>query len=86
MKNLFTVFVLNALVISAQAATKAEVDSLLERLANGGLDANILLYSDADRRVAFAHTDAWMPTRPLVPSPPPYALPTERDDSLLELA
>ena len=85
MKNLFTVFVLNALVISAQAATKAEVDSLLERLANGGLDANILLYSDADRRVAFAHTDAWMPTRPRVPSQTPYALTTERDDSLLEL-
>ena len=36
----------------------------------------------ADRRVAFAHINAWMPTRPLFPSENPYALTTEIDGDL----
>jgi len=64
------------------AATKQEVESLLERLKSGELDANVLLYPTTDRRVAFAHTNAWMPTRPLFPSENPYALTTKIDRAL----
>ena len=70
------------LSFSAQAATKAQIEAFVDRLKSGDLDANVLLYPNADRRVAFAHTNAWMPTRPLYPSASPYALETEIDDSL----
>ena len=87
MRLLFTALTLGAITLStialpASAATKQEVEKLLERLKSGDLDANVLLYPTADRRVAFAHTNAWMPTRPLFPSENPYALTTQIDSDL----
>ena len=70
------------LSFSAQAATKAQIEAFVDRLKSGDLDANVLLYPNADRRVAFAHTNAWMPTRALYPSASPYALETKIDDNL----
>ena len=82
MRSLFTaltlsVITLSAIALPASAATKQEVEGFLERLKSGDLDANVLLYPIADRRVAFAHINAWMPTRPLFPSENPYALEKE---------
>ena len=77
-----SVMTLSALALPASAATKQEVEGLLERLKSGDLDANVLLYPTADRRIAFAHTNAWMPTRPLFPSETPYALATEIDNDI----
>ena len=77
-----TVLTTSALSFSAQAATKAQIEAFVDRLKSGDLDANVLLYPNADRRVAFAHTNAWMPTRPLYPSTSPYARKTKIDDSL----
>ena len=90
MRSLFTALTLGAITLSAvalpaSAATKQEVEGLLERLKSGDLDANVLLYPTADRRVAFAHTNAWMPTRPLFPSENPHALTTEIDLSLIHI-
>ena len=87
MRSFFTALTLGAITLSAvalpaSAATKQEVEGLLERLKSGDLDANVLLYPTADRRVAFAHTNAWMPTRPLFPSENPHALTTEIDGDL----
>lgn len=81
MRSLFTALTLSVITLSvialpASAATKQEVEGFLERLKSGDLDANVLLYPIADRRVAFAHINAWMPTRPLFPSENPYALAT----------
>ena len=77
-----SVIVLGAVALPASAATKQEVEGLLQRLQSGDLDANVLLYHTADRRVAFAHTNAWMPTRPLFPSENPCALTTRIDSDL----
>lgn len=82
MKALYTFLVLTIFTVSAQAATQKEVATFIERLKAGDLDANVLLYPTADRRVAFAHINAWMPTRPLFPSENPYALTTEIDGDL----
>ena len=82
MRSLFTALTLSALTLSACATTKQEIKSLVERLKTGELGANALLYSTADRRVAFAHINAWMPTRPLFPSDNPYELTTEIDHGL----
>ena len=76
----------SAIALPASAATKQEVEGFLERLKSGDLDANVLLYPIADRRVAFAHINAWMPTRPLFPSENPYALATEIDRNLERLS
>lgn len=81
MRSLFTALTLGAIALSAialpaSAATKLEVEGFVDRLKNGDLDENVLLYPTADRRVAFAHINAWMPTRPLFPSENPYALTT----------
>ena len=91
MRSLFTALTLGAITLTAaalpaSAATKQEVQGLLERLKSGDLDANVLLYPTADRRVAFAHTNAWMPTRPLFPSENPYALTTEMDGDLANVS
>jgi len=82
MRALYTFLVLTVFTVSAQAATQKEVATFIERLRAGDLDANVLLYPTADRRVAFAHINAWMPTRPLFPSENPYALTTEIDGDL----
>lgn len=79
---LMTALTTSTLSFSAQAATKAQIEAFVDRLKSGDLDANVLLYPNADRRVAFAHTNAWMPTRALYPSASPYALETEIDDNL----
>ena len=79
---LITALTTSAFSLPAQAATKAQIEAFVDRLKSGDLDANVLLYPNADRRVAFAHTNAWMPTRPLYPSASPYALETKIDDSL----
>ena len=87
MRSLFTALTLSVITLSAtalpaSAATKQDVEGFLERLKSGDLDENVLLYPTADRRVAFAHINAWMPTRPLFPSENPYALTTEIDRDL----
>ncbi|MGB1335314.1 MAG: serine hydrolase, partial [Luminiphilus sp.] len=87
MRSLFTaltlsVITLSAIALPASAATKQEVEGFVDRLKSGDLDENVLLYATADRRVAFAHINAWMPTRPLFPSENPYALTTEIDRDL----
>ena len=87
MRSLFTALTLGAIALSAialpaSAATKLEVEGFVDRLKNGDLDENVLLYPTADRRVAFAHINAWMPTRPLFPSENPYALTIEIDGDL----
>ena len=79
---LITALTTSTLSLPVQAATKAQIEAFVNRLKSGDLDANVLLYPNADRRVAFAHTNAWMPTRPLYPSASPYALETKIDDSL----
>ena len=79
---LMTALATITLSFSAQAATKAQIEAFVDRLKSGDLDANVLLYPNADRRVAFAHTNAWMPTRALYPSASPYALETKIDDNL----
>ena len=91
MRSLFTALTLSVITLSvialpASAATKQEVEGFLDRLKSGDLDANVLLYPIADRRVAFAHINAWMPTRPLFPSENPYALATEIDRNLERLS
>ncbi len=73
---------LSLVALTANAATQQEVSDFLERLQKGDLDANVLLYPTADRRIAFAHINAWMPTRPLFPAETPYALSTEIDVDL----
>lgn len=82
---LLTALATTAFSLSAHAATQAQIDAFVDRLKSGDLDANVLLYPNADRRVAFAHTNAWMPTRPLYPSAAPYALETKIDDDLLSV-
>ena len=87
MRSLFTALTLSVITLSAtalpaSAATKQDVEGFLERLKSGDLDENVLLYPTADRRVAFAHINAWMPTRPLFPAETPYALTTEIDRDL----
>jgi len=57
MRSLFTALTLGAITLAAaalpaSAATKQEVEGLLDRLKSGDLDANVLLYPTADRRVA----------------------------------
>ena len=79
---LITALTTSAFSLPAQAATQAQIEAFVDRLKSGDLDANVLLYPNTDRRVAFAHTNAWMPTRPLHPAATPYALETEIDDSL----
>ena len=79
---LITALTTSTLSLPVQAATKAQIEAFVNRLKSGDLDANVLLYPNADRRVAFAHTNAWMPTRPLYPSASPYTLETDIDDSL----
>jgi len=73
---------LSLVALTANAATQQEISDFLERLQKGDLDANVLLYPTADRRIAFAHINAWMPTRPLFPAETPYALSTEIDVDL----
>ena len=79
MRSLVTALTLSAITLTAitlpaSAATKQEVESFVDRLKNGDLDENVLLYPTSDRRIAFAHINAWMPTRPLFPSENPYSL------------
>ena len=66
MKALYTFLVLTIFTVSAQAATQKEVAGFIERLKAGDLDTNVLLYPTSDRRIAFAHVNAWLPTRPLL--------------------
>ena len=73
---------LSLVALTANAATQQEVSDFLERLQKGDLDANVLLYPTADRRIAFAHINAWMPTRPFFPAETPYSLSTEIDVDL----
>lgn len=82
MRSLIVALTLSVFTLSVQAAPQAEIEAFVDRLKSGDLDANVLLYPSADRRVAFAHTDVWMPTRPLFPSATPYALETNIDESL----
>jgi CubicO group peptidase (beta-lactamase class C family) len=86
MKALYTFLVLMVFTMSAQAATQKEVAAFIERLRMGDLDANVLLYPTSDRRVAFAHINAWMPTRPLFAAESPYPLSTEIDRSLADVS
>jgi hypothetical protein len=86
MKALYTFLVLMVFTMSAQAATQKEVAAFIERLRMGDLDANVLLYPTSDRRVAFAHINAWMPTRPLFAAQSPYPLSTEIDRSLADVS
>jgi CubicO group peptidase (beta-lactamase class C family) len=86
MKALYTFLVLMVFTMSAQAATQKEVAAFIERLKAGDLDANVLLYPTSDRRVAFAHINAWMPTRPLFAAQSPYPLSTEIDRSLADVS
>ena len=86
MKALYTLLVLMVFTMSAQAATQKEVAAFIERLRMGDLDANVLLYPTSDRRVAFAHINAWMPTRPLFAAESPYPLSTEIDRSLADVS
>ena len=86
MKALYTFLVLMVFTMSAQAATQKEVAAFIERLRMGDLDANVLLYPTSDRRVAFAHINAWMPTRPLFAAESPYPLSTEIDPSLADVS
>ena len=87
MRSLCTALTLCAITLCAvalptNAATKQEVEGFVGRLKNGDLDENVLLYPTADRRIAFAHINAWMPTRPLFPSENPYALTTRSTGTL----
>ena len=82
MRWLSSVLVLTLFTASSQAATQSEVDAFVKRLASGELNDNVLLYPTAERRIAFAHTNAWMPTRSLHPSATPYTLETKIDNSL----
>ena len=82
MRSLIITLFMSALSLSANAATPQAVESFVERLKTGDLDENVLLYPTADRRIGFAHMNAWMPTRPLFPSENPYALATEIDRDL----
>jgi CubicO group peptidase (beta-lactamase class C family) len=86
MRALYTFLVLMVFTMSAQAATQKEVAAFIERLRMGDLDANVLLYPTSDRRVAFAHINAWMPTRPLFAAESPYPLSTEIDRSLADVS
>jgi CubicO group peptidase (beta-lactamase class C family) len=86
MRALYTFLVLMVFTTSAQAATQKEVAAFIERLRMGDLDANVLLYPTSDRRVAFAHINAWMPTRPLFAAESPYPLSTEIDRSLADVS
>lgn len=86
MKALYTFLALMVFTMSAQAATQKEVAAFIERLRMGDLDANVLLYPTSDRRVAFAHINAWMPTRPLFAAESPYPLSTEIDRSLADVS
>ena len=86
MKALYTFLVLMVFTMSAQAATQKEFAAFIERLRMGDLDANVLLYPTSDRRVAFAHINAWMPTRPLFAAESPYPLSTEIDRSLADVS
>ena len=86
MKALYTLLVLMVFTMSAQAASQKEVAAFIERLRMGDLDANVLLYPTSDRRVAFAHINAWMPTRPLFAAESPYPLSTEIDRSLADVS
>ena len=86
MKALYTFLVLTVFTVSAQAATQKEVAAFIERLSAGDLDANVLLYPTSDRRVAFAHVNAWLPTRPLFAAQTPYPLSTEIDRSLADVS
>ena len=86
MKALYTLLVLMVFTMSAQAATQKEVAAFIERLRMGDLDAKVLLYPTSDRRVAFAHINAWMPTRPLFAAESPYPLSTEIDRSLADVS
>ena len=86
MRALYTFLVLMVFTMSAQAATQKEVAAFIERLRMGDLDANVLLYPTSDRRVAFAHINAWMPTRPLFAAQSPYPLSTEIDRSLADVS
>ena len=86
MKALYTLLVLMVFTMSAQAATQKEFAAFIERLRMGDLDANVLLYPTSDRRVAFAHINAWMPTRPLFAAESPYPLSTEIDRSLADVS
>lgn len=86
MRALYTFLVLMVFTMSAQAATQKEVAAFIERLRMGDLDANVLLYPTNDRRVAFAHINAWMPTRPLFAAESPYPLSTEIDRSLADVS
>lgn len=82
MIKILTALLLSAITLTTHAASQQEVKAFVDRLKTGDLDANVLLYPTADRRVAFAHIDAWMPTRPLFPSQTPYALATEINNDL----
>ncbi|MBT5066887.1 MAG: beta-lactamase family protein [Halieaceae bacterium] len=86
MKALYTFLVLTIFTVSAQAATQKEVAAFIERLKAGDLDANVLLYPTSDRRIAFAHVNAWLPTRPLFAAQTPYPLNTKIDQSLADVS
>jgi len=86
MKALYTFLVLTIFTVSAQAATQKEVAGFIERLKAGDLDANVLLYPTSDRRIAFAHVNAWLPTRPLFAAQTPYPLNTKIDQSLADVS
>ncbi|MBT5134988.1 MAG: beta-lactamase family protein [Halieaceae bacterium] len=86
MKALYTFLVLTIFTVSAQAATQKEVAAFIERLKAGDLDTNVLLYPTSDRRIAFAHVNAWLPTRPLFAAQTPYPLNTKIDQSLADVS
>jgi CubicO group peptidase (beta-lactamase class C family) len=86
MKALYTFLVLTIFTVSAQAATQKEVAGFIERLKAGDLDTNVLLYPTSDRRIAFAHVNAWLPTRPLFAAQTPYPLNTKIDQSLADVS
>jgi len=85
-KALYTFLVLTIFTVSAQAATQKEVAAFIERLKAGDLDTNVLLYPTSDRRIAFAHVNAWLPTRPLFAAQTPYPLNTKIDQSLADVS
>jgi CubicO group peptidase (beta-lactamase class C family) len=86
MKALYTFLVLTIFTVSAQAATQKEVAAFIERLKAGDLDTKVLLYPTSDRRIAFAHVNAWLPTRPLFAAQTPYPLNTKIDQSLADVS
>lgn len=71
--------------VSAFADSNDALDDLLRRMQTGEASDNVLFLNDADRRIAFAHTDKAAPTRALPASENPYPLSTNVDEGLNQL-